>query len=234
MTTRQQRRARARAPIRKKRRGFYAFLVFLISILLAGGAAISVLRANPPPITRGALVGEHWHAKFRIEICGQRLENFPQTQGEIHTHGDGRMHIHPSSESFANKNATLGAFFRSLDSEIGRNKGKDFIALPDTSRYTDSDKCEKGGPAQQLNVYNNGKLYAGDPSLLAAHEGDNVVVRFGPKPKPGTSPRPNPLTAKQSQFQPPAGLEEAILNAPPGGGPAEPSGSAPPGEQPKP
>ena len=89
-----------------------AFLVFILLIVIGGGYLVTLFRTNPPPLTRGASVGEHWHASLRIYICGKRVTNFPNVEGEIHSHGDGFMHIHPSTPQFSGTNASLGNFLR--------------------------------------------------------------------------------------------------------------------------
>lgn len=190
MPTRQQRRAKARAPAKKKRRGQMAFLAILVAIMLGGGAATALLRFNPKPLTRGAIAGEHWHADYTIELCGRRLAPFPVVEGEIHTHGDGKIHIHPQTAAFTLNNANLGKFMESVESGIGEENGKTFIQLPNGERHQDGDSCTTGGSKQRLVVLVNSEEVTGDPALVVLHDGDDVVIRFGPKATVATA---NPL-----------------------------------------
>src|SRR5713101_326129 len=141
--TRQQRRARGRRPPpRRRRSGTAMFAGSMIALVIAGAAAAYSCRAHPPPIVRGAAIGEHWHATYKIYVCGKRVTNFPTVEGQIHSHGDGFMHIHPSTQDFAGKNATLGNFLRLYDTQIGRMpNGRSTLIFPDGSHYTDGDTC---------------------------------------------------------------------------------------------
>ena len=56
------------------------------------------------------VLGDHWHAAIGFYVCGEfqpDLAEFESRLG-IHTHGDGVIHIHPSSAGGAGENATLG------------------------------------------------------------------------------------------------------------------------------
>src|SRR5207302_1344774 len=118
--TRQQRRAHGRRPApRRKRSGTTLFAASMIALVAAGGAAAYVSVKHPPPLTRGASVGEHWHATYKIFICGERVTNYPTVEGEIHSHGDGFMHIHPATEPFAGPNANVGNFLRLYETTLG-------------------------------------------------------------------------------------------------------------------
>src|SRR5437763_17179721 len=110
--SRQQRRAHARRITRTRRRGAVVFTIILALVVLGGGAFALFSKNHPPPITRGAIVGDHWHASYKIYICGKRLANYPTVEGEIHSHGDGFMHIHPQTSPYTGDNANLGTFLR--------------------------------------------------------------------------------------------------------------------------
>lgn len=192
--TRQQRRAKARAPLKHKKRGGVIFLAVLTGILLAGGAATTLLRANPPQIRRGALTTDHWHATYKVELCGRPLAPYPAGEGEIHTHGDGRMHIHPHTPPFAGKNANLGAFFQNVETTIGVDeKGSRFLTLPDGKTYRDGGTCPGSKEKFDLLVRNSDGPIEGDPHSYILHDADVITVRFGLVPVPDAAPIPNPL-----------------------------------------
>jgi hypothetical protein len=190
MPTRQQRRAKARAPLKRKRRGQAAFLAALTAVLIGGGVSAFVFRLKPPPITRGAIAGEHWHADYRIEICGKKLAPYPTVEGEIHTHGDGRIHIHPQTPAYSLNNANLGKFFDIVETDIGREKGKSFIRFPNGKSFTDGDTCPGSNKPEKLILEANGKRVGGDPSLYVMHDNDKIVLRFGPEATSGTIQNP--------------------------------------------
>lgn len=169
------------------------FTAGMLAIALAGGAAVGLLRTGESGgPERGAIVGEHWHAAYRIEICGKRLAPYPFVEGEIHTHGDGQIHMHPNTRLFANENANLGAFFRNVESAIGQtDDGDRFIILPDGSRYADGDTCPGSDEPRELEVLVDDEPITGDPAAYTPHEGESIVVRFGPE---ATEETANPLS----------------------------------------
>lgn len=200
--TRQQRRAKARNPLRKRRRGAIGFLVFILVILFGGGYLITLFRTNPPPLTRGASVGEHWHASYRIYICGKRMTNYPNVEGEIHSHGDGFMHIHPATQAFSGDNATLGTFLRTYETALGElTPGKRTLIFPDGTKYEDGDTCPGSKRRYNIEVLNKGKKVEGDPQAFKVHDGDAIVIRFGPE---GEETFPNPYS--ESKGLPDAGV----------------------------
>lgn len=187
--SRQQRRARDRRPRRVRRSGSRLFATSMVVIVMGGLFAAYVFRSNPPPITRGAIAGEHWHAAYRIYICGQRVTNYPQVHGEVHSHGDGFMHIHPSTPPFSGNNANVGAFLRTYETTIGlAPNGDRMLVFPDGTRYEDGDRCPDD-KRYEIEVLQNGDEVDGDPALVIPHDGDEVVIRFGPE---GDEPLPNP------------------------------------------
>lgn len=174
------------------------FTAGVLALLLAGGAAVSLLPRDTAG-ERGAMVGDHWHAAYRVELCGKRLQPFPHVEGEIHTHGDGQIHMHPTTQALADQNANLGAFFRSVETLIGVTSGGDrFIVLPDGSRYQGGDTCPGSSFRHELQVLvgdspGEESAIEDDPSLYAPQEGESVIVRFGPE---ATEETANPLSAR--------------------------------------
>lgn len=50
----------------------------------------------------------HWHADYVIEICGRELPPEPYSRGDVHTHGEGRIHVHPSTPRSSGGNGQSG------------------------------------------------------------------------------------------------------------------------------
>jgi hypothetical protein len=191
--TRQQKRAHVRRPAPKRKRSSSGlFAGTMIALIIGGGAAAYVSVKHPPPLTRGAAVGEHWHATYRIYICGLRMTNYPTVEGEIHSHGDGFIHIHPATQAFAGPNANLGNFLRLYETTLGRlPNGKTQVRFPDGLNFTDGDACPNDHKHYDVVLTNKGKKVKGDPGLYTPHDGDQLVLSFGPE---GTKLLPNPYS----------------------------------------
>jgi len=168
------------------------FALTMVAIVVGGGALAYMSVKHPPPLTRGASVGEHWHATYKIYICGQRMTNYPTVEGQIHSHGDGFMHIHPADQTFAGPNADLANFLRLYDTTLGRlPNGKTEMRFPDGTHYTDGDTCPTDHKHYNIVLTNKGKKVKGDPGLYTPHDGDQLVIRFGPE---GTALLKNPYS----------------------------------------
>lgn len=200
MPTRQQKRARARMPSRRKRRGSAAFVAAIMVILLVGAGLLVLFKNNPKPLERGAIPGEHWHANLRMEFCGKTMGNYPYLEGEIHSHGDGVIHLHPQTPAFSADNANLGAFFRTYETTLRVDeRGRNQIVLPDGSSYVDGGTCPGSSVKHDVEVIVDGKRLEGDPSLYTPKDGDAVVVRFGPR---ATGETANPLAPEGAEVVP--------------------------------
>jgi hypothetical protein len=157
------------------------FTAFILVLLLGGGVAAAVFRRSPPPVTRGAEPGDHWHASYKIFICGKRLANYPTVEGEIHSHGDGFMHIHPQTAPYSGNNASLATFLRLYETSLGLDtKGRHQIIFPTGATFKDGDKCSDG-KRYKLELLNKGKKIKGDPGQFLPHQGDAIVIKFGPE-----------------------------------------------------
>jgi hypothetical protein len=86
----------------------------VIGVIMVLGVALVAFAANDrksetdvPPV-----IGDHWHAAVGFSICDQFEPDIAEFESRvgIHTHGDGVIHIHPSSAGGAGENATLGTF----------------------------------------------------------------------------------------------------------------------------
>lgn len=159
---------RQRRPSGKQRYlwiGLAAVAVFVFVALLFAAAS------RP----RGPRVGDHWHARYAVVICGERRPQFPFTQGGVHTHGDGVIHIHPQLSSESGRNATLGRFFGSAGVKFTR----DSIAFPDGKAYRNGDRCPDGRLGTLHLLVNRTRSNAFDRYI--PQDGDSLVVEFGPE-----------------------------------------------------
>lgn len=147
--------------------------VFWIGLGVAGAAlfiVLLVMAGGEQPPRRG----DHWHARYAVVICGVPRPQFPPTQGDVHTHGDGVIHSHPQARSETGKNANLRRFFQSAGVGFARER----IEFPDGTRYRNGDPCPDGSPGT-LRLLVNGR-----PSdafeRYVPRDRDTIVVEFGP------------------------------------------------------
>jgi hypothetical protein len=115
--------------------------------------------------------GDHWHAPYSVEICGQRLPPFPYSPGNIHTHADGVIHIHPETVK-EGRRATLATFFQSVRMEVTAHS----ITLPDGRTYRNGDTCPDGREGR-VRVLVNGREM-GDPLEYFPQDRDWIRIVF--------------------------------------------------------
>ncbi len=137
-------------------------------VVVVGVAVVAYGIVHRPPYPR---VGAHWHAPFSVEVCGRAL-SFPPSPGNVHTHGDGIIHVHPETEEEA-RAATLETFFRS----IGVSISEGVLVLPDGRKFRNGDPCS--GQPGRLRLSINGREMAVREFLQHyPQNGDQVRVSF--------------------------------------------------------
>jgi hypothetical protein len=117
-------------------------LMLLSPVVMVAGATLATFAGLSYSLWDPLLPyrGDHWHAGFTLVICGETQPPFPTGHGNIHTHGDGYIHIHPQSRADEGRNANLGAFFRSAGGQISDTS----ITLPSGEAYSNGDRCPDG------------------------------------------------------------------------------------------
>lgn len=151
-----------------------------VVLLLIGGAVYyyffviaPTMRVSPSNFS-GAEQGEHWHADYSIEVCGETQQPFLYSQGDVHTHGNGQIHIHPHSADSDGEAANLKAFVDSVDGVMTDTK----LLIP-TWGIDSSEPCN--GQPSEFVVYVNGHR-VNNPTQYPPQNGDSV--RFVIRPKP--------------------------------------------------
>lgn len=124
----------------------------------------------------------HWHAPYSIQVCGMEHPPLPYSKGDIHTHGQGQIHIHPESPATAGTNANLSAFFESIGGTITRNR----LSLPPMLNKRNGDTCGDGEEGE-LSVYVNGNEIDNFTEYVP-RDGEKVIIYFGPTLPPMESP----------------------------------------------
>jgi hypothetical protein len=149
--------------------------------------------ADPPVIGQ-----DHWHAAYGIYLCDKfhpGLQDAPQANGRtdpygIHSHGDGLIHIHPTSSVSAGKNAQLGVFLDDVNVKLT----EDSLDMPDGPKLT-SGKSKCGSKPGHVRVVEwetpeaeEEKRVKGDPNDLPLKQAQVITIAFVPEgtdiPKP--------------------------------------------------
>jgi hypothetical protein len=189
-------RAQARARYRKPKRSSSSlgWNIAIGVLVILGIAGIAVSRGGSS--SAAPKVGDHWHARLAVNICGQFISNAPTFELDpdgnklgLHTHGDGFMHIHPFTSEVAGDNATIGKFLES-DGENGPfDISEDSFELWEGGPKENGDACTDGRPGQ-VRWAVNGEEKDGNPGDYKPKDGDSIVIAFLPEgdeipPPPG-------------------------------------------------
>jgi DNA-binding CsgD family transcriptional regulator len=121
------------------------------------------------------LIGDHWHAAYEIVICGEKQPNIPTFVGNIHTHADGFIHIHPMTAEEEGLNARLVKFFE----YAGGVLTNDTLQMPGSDDvYTTGDICTDGRASTLRVTVNDIPLQ--DVTQYTPQDGDQILISFGP------------------------------------------------------
>ena len=118
-------------------------------------------------------IGDHWHAPYTVLICGEALPTDEESAGQVHSHGDGRMHIHPQSVVDVGRNATLQRYFASVGFELENDR----IKLETGEEYTTGDECSEGEVGEVFLRVNGIRIL--DVATYVPRNDDIVEVGFG-------------------------------------------------------
>ena len=168
-------------------------------IAVIGVVGIVLARSGGQASAGEPAIGDHWHAAFGVNICGEWLSNpatFETPSGNsgvragIHTHGDGYIHIHPFARSEAGGNATLGKFL----SYGGWSASQDSISVwegpsgdPTKTEWSDGDRCPSadGKPGEgepgRIVFQVDCTTVSGNPSDHKLEDQEVVAIGFLPK-----------------------------------------------------
>lgn len=133
--------------------------------------------------------GDHWHASYSINICGREQVPLLRFDGELHTHGDGVIHVHPTPSSGSGEDATLTQFFENAGGYLSERS----LKLPGDRPWQRGGLCPDGRPGKVVVVVNEGPLGNGLDTYVP-HDGDLILIAFVPSGNP-TPPLPPPRAA---------------------------------------
>jgi hypothetical protein len=213
-------RARSRRSRHQRSSGwFWGSLVVIVAVLgalliftVADSKSSNNAAAAPPQPPSGSIPGDHWHAAFAVNICGEWLPNpptfefaanNPNVQAGIHTHGDGFIHIHPYASYEAGSNATLGKFLTYggwAASEDGLKTWTGPSADAKKTEWKNGDRCPsasgqagRGDPGRVVWTVDC-KVQSGNPSDFKLRDQIVIALGFLPKGQDLTAP-PNAASA---------------------------------------
>jgi hypothetical protein len=176
----------------------------VIGAIMVLGVALVAFAANDrksetdvPPV-----LGDHWHAAVGFYICDQFEPDIAEFESRvgIHTHGDGVIHIHPSSAAGAGENATLGTFLEGAGVTLTDTE----LTMGDKSWTEGDQKC--GDEDGELVVAQWKDVQSSDekPALIRRdfdsirfrEDGEGYTIAFVPE---DTTDIPKPPSAAQLQ-----------------------------------
>ncbi len=171
--------------VRKQRN--IGFPVAIAAIVLAGLLLVAFARQSNQAVSANDTApkanidqnkpGDHWHAAYATEICGQELppvQDGPEDKLGIHTHGDGVMHIHPFVTRAAGKGAVFGKFFDQVSVHVTDSE----IRMPDEKIYREGETTCHGKPGQVVLAFWKAALKAKGKKPDKVYTGDFSKVRF--------------------------------------------------------
>jgi hypothetical protein len=194
-------RAGGRSAGNKQRNLLFPGVIGMIMVL---GVALVAFAANDRKSETDVapVIGDHWHAAVGFYICDQFEPDIAEFESRIgiHTHGDGVIHIHPSSAAGAGENATLGAFLDGAGVKLTDNE----LTMGDQTWKEGDQKCgDKDGElvvAQWKDVESSDSkpaLIRRDfDSIRFREDGEGYTIAFVPE---GTTDIPKPPSAAQLQ-----------------------------------
>lgn len=164
--SRQQRRAQARK--QPRRRSYTPWIIGGVAVAAVVG--LFVYLGNAPLLPKTT---DHWHASFKVVICGERTPPLPASAGDLHSHGDDVIHIHPHRPDTAGRNATLAAFLATTPLQVTATS----LAITGKT-YSNGDRCADGRTGS-VSVVVNGRARADFASYIPQDK-DQIEFRFGP------------------------------------------------------
>ena len=181
MAARDQRRMERRRGARRVRRSTSRtwFMLGGMGIaLVAVVATLIVMSGGGEGSGRYPLVGDHWHADYTITVCGETEPLFPDnfaTSPDLHTHGNGVIHIEPSHPSVAGRNANVARFVAGAGGRLTDTS----LRLPSSEEYNNGEPCSDG-QAGQVFLRINGIPSANIASYVP-RDGESIEFGFEPQ-----------------------------------------------------
>jgi hypothetical protein len=179
--------------------------------------------------------GDHWHVAYGFYICDKFLPPIADQNDPIgvHTHGDGVVHVHPSSVASSGKNATFARFMEAVHGKVSSSE----IKVPGQKTMKNGMKCGKKVGRVETRTWTpgstEGKLVVGNPADVRFIDHELITIAFVPAgtkvPVTPTAEQLNRLTdVGPTATVPPATTapDGASTTAPPAATTTPPAGTA--------
>ena len=135
--------------------GGTVFPAIIAVVVLMGVLLVGYSRHQSKADAAGPQLGTHWHLAYGVYVCDQYLKPFKDNKEssaeypelQIHSHGDGVMHWHPSTEKAINRTTGRKAQFKVFLGLYG-------VSLTDKKLTLTGAELDPAGPDQ---VYEEGK-----------------------------------------------------------------------------
>ena len=138
--------------------------------------------------------GDHWHAAYAFYICDKFQPPITDQTDPvgIHTHGDGVVHVHPTSVTSSGKNATFARFMEAAKGKVSTSE----IKVPGQKTMKNDMKCGKKLGRVEARTWaagastsSEGKLVLGNPADIRFSDRELITIAFVPE---GTKVPPPP------------------------------------------
>jgi DNA-binding CsgD family transcriptional regulator/plastocyanin len=135
----------------------------------------------------GPRIGDHWHAPYQFFACGEKQPNAGAWESGVNTPGDGILHIQPAQPSEEGPGASLVKWFEYGGGLLTETE----INIPGSDKtFRNGDACPNGEPGE-LQVFvthveesAEERLAGNDLQAYIPHDGDRIVIVFGPENSP--------------------------------------------------
>jgi hypothetical protein len=176
----------------------------VIGVIMVLGVALVAFAANDRKSETDVapVLGDHWHAAVGFYICDQFEPDIAEFESRvgIHTHGDGVIHIHPSSADGAGENATLGAFLEGAGVTLTDTE----LTMGDQTWKEGDQKCGDEDGELVVAQWKDVESTDSEPALIRRdfdsirfrEDGEGYTIAFVPE---GTTDIPKPPSAAQLQ-----------------------------------
>ena len=174
------RASRAGGKVRSAQQRSLLFPGFVVGVVVVGVLLVVLSLGENEASSEAPVLGDHWHAAYGIYICDEFMPPFEDAVGpphHLHSHGDGLIHIHPSSNSATGSKATLAVFAETLGMDIDSSS----IDLP--GDFTDvsegDDDCNGEDAEVRLAVWKPSAF--NQAGLATAWDDDPTIITENPE-----------------------------------------------------
>jgi hypothetical protein len=156
-------------------------------VVVVGGILAVMLSRSNSPNSVGPQSGDHWHAALGVENCGKWTPNWltptspstgspvragTETYAGLHSHGDGLIHMEPTTSDEMGRHATVGEYFKFAGFQVSSTS----ISFAGTVNEKNGNKCD--GKPGVLRWEVNGVEHHGNPASYKIFNGDVIAIVF--------------------------------------------------------